>query len=152
MSTPPDSQIARVQGSVYYLTLCQHALFQGLPAPQSALSFSTLREAFFKVISLHLLKKKKSRARPVAQQLSSPCSSQVAWGSPVWIPMQTYTQPIKLCCGRWSTYKIEEDGQRCLLRAILPQQKEVDWQQMLAQGQSSSKIKRDGGEKKEQEK
>ena len=38
------------------------------------------------------------------------------------------------CCGRCPIYKVEEDGHRCELRASLPQQKEEDWQQMLAQG------------------
>ena len=37
-------------------------------------------------------------------------------------------------CGRCPTYKVEEDGRRCELRASLPQQKEQSWQQMLAQG------------------
>ena len=40
----------------------------------------------------------------------------------------------KPCCGRHSTYKVEEDGHGCELRASLPQQKEEDWWQMLAQG------------------
>ena len=38
------------------------------------------------------------------------------------------------CCGRPPTYKVEEDGHGCQLRASLPQQKEEDWWQMLAQG------------------
>ena len=38
------------------------------------------------------------------------------------------------CCGRRPTQKVEEDEHRCQLRASLPQQKEEDWQQMLAQG------------------
>ena len=40
----------------------------------------------------------------------------------------------KPCCGRRPTYKVEEDGHGCELRASLCQQKEEDWQQMLAQG------------------
>ena len=36
--------------------------------------------------------------------------------------------------GRRPTYKVEEDGHGCQLRASCPQQKEEDWQQMLAQG------------------
>ena len=31
-------------------------------------------------------------------------------------------------CGRHPTYKVEEDGHECELRASLPQQKEEDWQ------------------------
>ena len=34
----------------------------------------------------------------------------------------------KPCCGRRPTYKVEEDGRGCWLRASLPQQKEEDWQ------------------------
>ena len=45
------------------------------------------------------------------------------------------TAPLgKPCCGRHPTYKVEEDGHGSELRASLPQQKEEDWQQMLAQG------------------
>ena len=34
----------------------------------------------------------------------------------------------KPSCGRRPTYKVEEDGHGCQLRASLPQQKEEDWQ------------------------
>ena len=66
-------------------------------------------------------------------------SASAARGSPVQIPGAN-TAPLgkKPCCGRHPTYKVEEDGHRCELRVSLPQQKEEDWQQMLAQGQSSS--------------
>ena len=37
------------------------------------------------------------------------------------------------CCGERPTNKLEEDGHGCELRASLPQHKEEDWQQMLAQ-------------------
>ena len=70
----------------------------------------------------------------VAQQLSVHVPLQqpgVPWfGSQAW----TCTPLVKPCCGRRPTYKVEEDGHRCELRASLPQQKEEDWQQMLAQG------------------
>ena len=36
--------------------------------------------------------------------------------------------------GRHPTYKVEEGGHGCELRTSLLQQKEEDWQQMLAQG------------------
>ena len=36
------------------------------------------------------------------------------------------------------TYKIKEDWHRCSSETIFLKQKEEDWQQMLAQGQSSS--------------
>ena len=49
-----------------------------------------------------------------------------------WV--QTYALFGKACCGRHPTYKVEEEGHGCQLRASLPQQKEEDWQQMLAQG------------------
>ena len=35
---------------------------------------------------------------------------------------------------RRPTYKIEEEGHGCWLKANLPLQKEEDWRQMLAQG------------------
>ena len=60
------------------------------------------------------------------------------FGSQMW----TFPPLIKPGCGRRPTYKAEEDGHGCELRASLPQQKEEDWQQMLAQGYRSSKRKR----------
>ena len=35
--------------------------------------------------------------------------------------MWTYAPLVKPCCGRCPTYKVEEDGHGCLLRASLPQ-------------------------------
>ena len=35
--------------------------------------------------------------------------------------VQTYATLVKLCCGRRPTYKVEEDGHGCELRACLPQ-------------------------------
>ena len=55
-----------------------------------------------------------------------------AQGSPVRIPRADIALLCKPCCGRRPTYKVEEDGHRCWLRASLPQKKEEDWQ-MLAQ-------------------
>ena len=60
-------------------------------------------------------------------------SSSAAWGSPVQIQGADMAPLIKPCCGRRPTYKVEEDGHGCYLRASLPQSKEEDWQ-MLAQG------------------
>ena len=48
--------------------------------------------------------------------------------------VRTNVPLVKPCYGRCPTYKIEEDGHRCQLRAKLPKQKGEDWQQMLAQG------------------
>ena len=73
------------------------------------------------------------------------CSAQAAWSWWVRIPDGDMAPLGRPCCGRHPTYKVEEDGHGCQLRASLPQQKEEDWQQMLAQGQSYSKKK----EKKE---
>ena len=93
--------------------------------------------SFFKLhfcSSVLLCQRAKPGASPVAQQLSS-CllfwQPRVHWfGSHV----RTYAPLITPCCGRRPTYKIEEDRHRCQLRANLPQQKEEDWQQLLAQG------------------
>ena len=61
-------------------------------------------------------------------------SVSVAQGLPVQIPGTDMALLGKPCCGRRPSYKVEEDGHGCELRASLPQQKEKDWQQMLAQG------------------
>ena len=45
-----------------------------------------------------------------------------------WHPLASYA--VVKCL----TYKVEEDGHGRELRASLPQQKEEDWQRMLAQG------------------
>ena len=68
-------------------------------------------------------------------------SVSAAQGSPVQILHADMAPLGKPCCGRHPTYKVEEDGHGCWLRANVPQQKEEDWQQMLAQGYSSSKKK-----------
>ena len=62
------------------------------------------------------------------------CSTLVAWGLLVRIPGADMAPVGKTCCGRRPTYKVEEDRHGCELRASLPQQKEEDRQQMLAQG------------------
>ena len=61
-------------------------------------------------------------------------SALAAWGSPVQIQGVDMAPLVKPCCGKRPKYKVEEDGHGCELRASLPQQKEEDWQQMLAQG------------------
>ena len=61
-------------------------------------------------------------------------SALAAQGSPVPILGVDMAPLGKPCCGRCPTYKVEEDGCGCQLRAGLPQQKEEDWQEMLAQG------------------
>ena len=70
----------------------------------------------------------------VAAVVKFVCSASVACGSPVQIPGTDMALLGKPCCGRRPTYKVEEDGHRCWLRASLPQQKKEDWQQILAQG------------------
>ena len=61
-------------------------------------------------------------------------SASAARGSLARIPGVEMAPLGKPCCGRRPTYKIEEDGHGCYLRASILQQKEEDWRQMLAQG------------------
>ena len=70
------------------------------------------------------------------------CSTPAAWGSQVRVPgmdLHTVEQAMLL----WHpTYKIEEDWHRRFSSGtIFLKLKEEDWQQMLAQGQSSSSKK-----------
>ena len=64
-------------------------------------------------------------------------STSVVHGWQAWIPGVGLAPLIKPQCGG-IPHKIEEDWHRCQLRANLPPEKEEDWLQMLAQGQSSS--------------
>ena len=71
--------------------------------------------------------------QPGGAAVKSPCSALAAQSWLVWIPGADMAPLGKPWCGRHPTYKVEDDGHRCQLRASLPQQKEEDWQQ-LAQG------------------
>ena len=73
-------------------------------------------------------------AGPVAQQLSAHVPLQGPGVHQFGSRAQTWHKLGKPCCGRCPTNKVEEDGHGCEPRASLPQQKEEDWQQMLAQG------------------
>ena len=73
-------------------------------------------------------------AGPMAQRLSAHVWLRQPRGSPVWIPGADMAPLGKPYCGRRHTYKVEEDGHGCELGDTIPQQKEEDWQQMLAQG------------------
>ena len=75
-----------------------------------------------------------SRGQPGGAVVKFAHSALTAWGSPFVIPGADMALLVEPCCGRRPTYKVEEDGHRCWLRASLPQQKEKDWQHMLAQG------------------
>ena len=86
------------------------------------------------LIQLVYLKKKIARGQPSGAAVKFAHSALTAWGSPVWIPGADMAPLVKPCCGRCPTYKVEENGHGCYFRAILPQQKEEDWQQMLVQG------------------
>ena len=70
----------------------------------------------------------------MAQKLSAHVLLWRPGGLLVQIPGADMALLGKPCCGRRPTYTVEEDEHGCQLRASLPQQEEVDWQQMLAQG------------------
>ena len=70
----------------------------------------------------------------VAQQLSSHAQLRQPGVRQLRSRVQTYTSLVKPSCGRRPSYKVEENGHGYQLRASLPQQKEEDWPQMLAQG------------------
>ena len=61
-------------------------------------------------------------------------STSAAWGLLVRILGADLCTTYQAMLRQHPTYKVEEGGHRCWLRASLPQQKEEDWQQMLAQG------------------
>ena len=64
--------------------------------------------------------------------------------SQVWIPGMDLHTIHQAMLWPHPIYKIEKDQHRCYLRVNLPQQKEEDWQWMLAQGQSSSSKEKKG--------
>ena len=55
-------------------------------------------------------------------------SASAARGSLVRILGEDMAPLGKTCCGSHPTYKVEEDGHGCELRASLSQQKKEDWQ------------------------
>ena len=89
-----------------------------------------LKSSHLKVNIIHV------RGGPRGSAVKCAHSTLVVRGSLVRIPGADMAPLVKPCCGRHPTYKVEEDGHGCELRASLPQQKEEDWQQ-LARGQSS---------------
>ena len=72
--------------------------------------------------------------RPGGTAVMCTRSASAARGSPVRIPGADMAPLGKPRCGNRPTCKVEEGGHGCELRASLPQQKEENWQQMLAQG------------------
>ena len=72
------------------------------------------------------IKKWKDWSWPGGTAVKPAHSASVARGSAVRIPGADMAQLGKSCCGRRATYKVEEDGHGCYLRASLPQQKEED--------------------------
>ena len=78
--------------------------------------------------------KKEGRGWPGGAAVKCASSASATRGSLVRIPGTDMALLVEPCCGRNPTQKVEENGHGCQLRASLPQQKEEDWQQMLAQG------------------
>ena len=78
------------------------------------------------------------RGQPSGVMVEFTCSAWAAQGLQVQIPGADLCTAHQAMLWWHPTYKIEEDRHRCELRDNLPQQREEDWQQMLAQGQSSS--------------
>ena len=81
-----------------------------------------------------LERKSKDRGQPGGAAVKCTHSASAARGSPVQILDGDMAPLDKPCCGRHPTYKVKEYGPGCQLRANLPQKKEEDWWQMLAQG------------------
>ena len=73
-------------------------------------------------------------SQPVGLAVKLACYALAAWGWLLRILCVDMALLVRPCWGRSTTYKVEEDGHGCELRASLPQQKEEDWWQMLAQG------------------
>ena len=78
--------------------------------------------------------KTKFRGWPGGAAVKCAHSASAAQDSLVQIPGADIRTAVKPCCGRHPRHKVEEDGHGCQLRASFPQQREEDWQQMLAQG------------------
>ena len=76
----------------------------------------------------------REQGRPRGAEVKCARFSLAPQGSPVQILGVDRAPLGKPCCGRCPTYKVEEDGHGCQLRASLPQGKAEDWKQMLAQG------------------
>ena len=72
--------------------------------------------------------------QPGAIAVKFACSALAARGSLVRILGADLRTAHQAMLWRRPTYKVEEDGHGCQPRANLPQQKEEDWQQMLARG------------------
>ena len=63
------------------------------------------------------------RGQPGSAGVKFARSASAARGSLVRIPGADMAPFVKPCCGRHPTYKVEEDGHGCELRASLPLQK-----------------------------
>ena len=79
-----------------------------------------------------------------------PCSASAAWSPHVQIPGTDLAPLVKPRCGS-IPHKIKEDSTDVSSATIFLKQKEEDWQQMVAQGQSSSQTTKINKLKKKKE-
>ena len=75
----------------------------------------------------------------MAQQLSSLVLPRWLWVHRFGSQVRTYALLDKPCCGRHPTYKVEENGHGCRLRANFPQKRKV----LVVDSESANSLSRE---------